>query len=272
MAALGLVLPLYKAEPFLPDLLRTVASCATWLDEVVVVEDGVSAFSPKVVEFVNGLDALGIPVRSAFHDKADPNATYNLGVELTSADYVWILDQDDSPSPGLAEFFQGAMRDTHYPVILAAQVRLDNRTLRFVSSFIKFIIVGLHWRRRTLADQAIRIKETVPIIGPLSTRSCIVYPRSSLLEHPFPCPFYDGSDIVHLQKLRRSTESILLRKGFVTYRLHENAATFKLRAGDQMGRRNNFRDLPWLVRKEHLLRSFLFERLRRQARLRGDMK
>jgi hypothetical protein len=67
----------------------------------------------------------------------------------------------------------------------------------------------------------------VPLLGTLATRSGVIYRTGALKTTPFPDPQFDGSDIIHLLRLRLEGRCFYLPTTKVNYRVHARAATAK---------------------------------------------
>jgi glycosyltransferase involved in cell wall biosynthesis len=96
MTLVSIVIPCFNDGRYLPETLASIASVTHDELEVIVVDDG--STDPETLELLAGLDPGRVLV--ARQDNAGPSAARNLGVSLSSGDYILPLDADDLVAPG----------------------------------------------------------------------------------------------------------------------------------------------------------------------------
>jgi glycosyltransferase involved in cell wall biosynthesis len=89
----SVVIPAWNAAGFITETIRTVMASRDIACEVIVVDDGSSDDTARVVS------GLGAPVRLVTGSRQGVCAARNLGVSLARADYIAFLDHDDLFEP-----------------------------------------------------------------------------------------------------------------------------------------------------------------------------
>lgn len=109
MARVSVIIPTYNCAPFLPATLRSVLA-QTYTDyEVVVVDDGSTDETPRVVELFRASQAR---IRYLSQGNAGAAAARNLGLAHAGGEFVAYLDADDLWYPTKLEH-QVAYLDAH---------------------------------------------------------------------------------------------------------------------------------------------------------------
>jgi len=85
----SVVIPAYNAEPYLEDCLRSVLSQTHPVEEVLVVDDGSTDGTKRIVE------SFGSPVRLLEQKQGGPARARNLAVSQARGEWIAFLDADD---------------------------------------------------------------------------------------------------------------------------------------------------------------------------------
>lgn len=112
---ISVIIPVYNVEQYVVQCLQSVAD-QTWDGEIecIIVDDcGTDASMEKVDEFLSLYDG-SIDFKVIRHEKnRGLSAARNTGVEVSSGDYIYFLDSDDSITPKCLEILVGKVSD--YP-------------------------------------------------------------------------------------------------------------------------------------------------------------
>ena len=98
----SVVVPCYRAAPFLRDALDSVVAQGTGALEVLVVDDG-SPDGPELQAIVEDYAGSPCPVRLLVRPHRGLAATRNAGIAAAQAPWVAFLDADDCWLPGFVE-------------------------------------------------------------------------------------------------------------------------------------------------------------------------
>jgi len=121
---LSFVIPAYNVAPFVERCLRSILSQPFDDFEVVIIDDGSTDETGRLIEAVARSDARVRPFRQ---DNAGQGAARNFGLTQARGDYVWFVDADDWLSPhGLPRL-----------ALLLRDVRPDVLVVNFETAFEK---------------------------------------------------------------------------------------------------------------------------------------
>lgn len=225
---LSLIIALFQPEDYLQRIEKLIVANQKHLYEVILIEDGVhdKSLVTRSQIVANRLNNAGIRVLYRQHNQCDPNATYNLGIQISSGQMLMILDQDDEP---LGSFFSviGSLKNGDGGSKLVATSFTTNvRAVNIVCRILQLAFVCFLSLRATFTGHSLNnrvVPQKIQILGWFSTRSGIIYPSATAKTTRFPEPSFPGSDIDHLKLLRKKHEMIYVHKARVLYRLHPSA-------------------------------------------------
>lgn len=90
---ISVIIPVYNGERYLAEAIRSVLEQTLPPDEIIVVDDGSTDGSARVVAQMAGQSRL--PIRYVHQVNQGPSAARNRGVRSTDADLIAFLDADD---------------------------------------------------------------------------------------------------------------------------------------------------------------------------------
>jgi glycosyltransferase involved in cell wall biosynthesis len=252
MLDLTLGIPLYNSAHTLEGTLRSVASQLVRPREIVIIDD---SSTDQSVELARRLIAsYGLHQAKLICNSKNLGiaGTYNKIVELSQSEWTQILDADD------------VLQEKYYATL---QRDLDLTDALAVVTGMTINIRGLN----LLAQIASRVLTNnpprfVPLLGTLATRSGVIYRTSALKTTPFPDPQFDGSDIIHLLRLRLEGRCFYFPKTKVNYRVHASAATAKASTEEFRRALHEFPTLRPFFLADMWCRKSLFGFARRAAR------
>ena len=103
---LSVIIPTYNRVEMIPDTIDSILSSGLYDFEIVVVDDGSTDRTPKVVR------AMGSPVRYLRQANAGPNSARNTGFAASFGRYVAFLDSDDQWFPARSELWLNISTNT----------------------------------------------------------------------------------------------------------------------------------------------------------------
>jgi len=207
---LSLGIPFKNSAPFLPDLFSSLEGQSQLPGEILFVDDGSYDESGRLVEkfarrhpgwninIYRNRQALGIA------------GTYNRIVELSSLNWIQILDADDYLLGNYYETLAQLLL-RHFAGIVTA-VRSNARVINIANTLWGWLIPQ-------------RLPHWLPVLGSFATRSGVIYAQKHLMKFKFFDPAFDGSDILHLIQLRMEGNYAYVNKACVFYRVHAMSAT-----------------------------------------------
>jgi glycosyltransferase involved in cell wall biosynthesis len=206
---ISLGIPAKDSSCFLPDLFASLKKQQVLPREIIFIDDCSSDNSAQLVnEWVQKHPELN----AVLHKNSATlgiGGNYNRIIELSSSAWVQILDADDYV---MNDFYSSLSP------VLNKESDLLITGICSNSMFINTMNQCLNW---TLPA---RLPEWLPVLGSFATRSGIIYKRDALKGHPFPDPAFNGSDIIHLVRLRKKHNCVYIRKAKVFYRIHAQAS------------------------------------------------
>lgn len=93
----AVVIPVYNSAPYLKDCVQSVLAQAEGDFEIILIDDGSTDSSWAVCR---ELRARNTRIRILQQEHQGPSAARNLGLTLSTADYVTFMDSDDVITPG----------------------------------------------------------------------------------------------------------------------------------------------------------------------------
>jgi len=93
----AVVIPVYNSAPYLKDCVQSVLAQAEGDFEILLIDDGSTDSSWAICQELSARDTR-IRIRQQEHQ--GPSAARNLGLTLSTADYVTFMDSDDRLTPG----------------------------------------------------------------------------------------------------------------------------------------------------------------------------
>ena len=246
---LTLGVPLKNSAPYLPELLTGLEIQDRFPAQLLFVDDGSTDHSMELVQTFAGRHPewrIQIERNTA---SIGIGAVYNQIASAAGQTWVQILDADDYLLKGFFREIAPCLKGNYTGIVTSA--RSNIAVLNLLSAAAAPFVPK-------------RLPRRLPVLGGLSTRSGVVYRTADLLRQPFTDPAFDGSDILHLARLRADGNFVFVRRAKAFYRVHPAAATARLAAHSPYWQQ--IRQLPdagWLYRCDYVLRKKLFAWLRR---------
>ncbi|WP_129671689.1 glycosyltransferase family A protein [Candidatus Chloroploca sp. Khr17] len=92
---ISVIIPVYNGERFLAEAIQSVLDQTLPPDEIIVVDDGSTDGTAKVVANLAATTAIPMPMRYVYQHNQGPAAARNHGVQLAQGAYIGFLDADD---------------------------------------------------------------------------------------------------------------------------------------------------------------------------------
>ncbi len=241
--------PFQNSAAYLPDLLKGLQIQSHLPAQILFVDDGSSDES---------LDMVGTFAarHRGWNIRIDRNqssigigAVYNQIAIASRQTWVQILDADDYLLKGYYREIAPYLSGSYAGIVTAAR---SNLVLLDLLNVAAGPLVPKNLPRR------------LPVLGGLATRSGVVYRTAELQGEPFIDPAFDGSDILHLSKLRAGGCFAYVRKARVYYRVHPSAVTSRLESVSPYRRQlQHHPNAGLLYRLDYVLRKKAFAWLRK---------
>ena len=96
----SIIIPCYNVEKYLEDCLSSVVSQTYNNLEIIVINDGSSDSTPKIVDKFSALDSRIIAIHQ---ENRGVSESRNLGIKKSSGEYICFIDSDDKVLPQYIE-------------------------------------------------------------------------------------------------------------------------------------------------------------------------
>jgi glycosyltransferase involved in cell wall biosynthesis len=128
MIRFSIIIPTYNYAEYLPRALESVIAQAGDEDELIVVDDGSTDETARLIESYNGRCTRSL--RYCFQPHRGLAAARNHGIALSTHDYLLFLDADDELMPGALERLRTPFMNTGADFVVAGRVIVDSRGRR----------------------------------------------------------------------------------------------------------------------------------------------
>lgn len=109
MDLISIIVPVYKAESYLDDCLKSI-TCQTYSNlEIILVDDGSPDHCPEMCEDWAKKDER---IKVIHQKNGGAAAARNAGLEIARGDYIGFVDSDDMVRPDKYEILLNALRDS----------------------------------------------------------------------------------------------------------------------------------------------------------------
>lgn len=208
---LTLGIPAYKTDEYIVELLNSVLKQKYIPNTIIILDDDVASKTDEVVGLYRDKFSK-IDFRYIKNEKNLGIAgNYNKIVELSKTEWVHICDADDYPMPQYYDqFFNSILKNQDFRLFIG-NMRTSSKIFNFIKYFIDLMLVFKF------------IPRWMPILGSITTRSSIIYKTNDLKTTKFIDPMFDGSDIIHLDTLRKEGKALFCKDAFLFYRIHPAA-------------------------------------------------
>ncbi|KPJ75681.1 MAG: hypothetical protein AMJ54_14240 [Deltaproteobacteria bacterium SG8_13] len=246
---LTLGVPFKNSAAYLPELLASLETQCCLPAQILFVNDGSTDSSLKTVRAF-AAEHAGWNIHIYRNESSvGIGAVYNQIATASRQTWVQILDADDYLLEGFYREIAPHLESEATGIVAAARSNLSLLNLLNAAAG-PFVPTCLPRR--------------LPVLGTLATRSGVVYRTAALQRQPFIDPAFDGSDILHLIRMRTCGRFTYVRRAKVYYRVHTGAATSRGRAVGPYWRRLSHRpDAGLLYRLDYALRKKMFAWLRK---------
>jgi glycosyltransferase involved in cell wall biosynthesis len=246
---LTLGVPLKNSAAHLPALLASLETQSCLPAQILFVDDGSSDHSLDIVEaFAARLTRWPIRIERN-ESNIGIGAVYNQIAAAARQTWIQILDADDYL---LGDYYRqiAPYLDGDSAVIVTA-LRSNLALLDLLNAAAGPLVPK-------------RLPRRLPVLGGLATRSGVVYRTALLQRRPFIDPAFDGSDILHLMRLRAAGHFTYVHRAKVYYRVHAGAATSRRKSVNMYWRQlRKYPDAGLLYRLDYVLRKKMFSWLRK---------
>jgi glycosyltransferase involved in cell wall biosynthesis len=246
---LTLGVPLKNSAAYLQDLLSSLEVQKRLPAEVLFIDDGSTDHSLQIVKAFSARHAWWNIRTERNESSVGIGAIYNQIAAAARRTWVQILDADDF-----------LLEDYYWKIA----PYLDDDTTGIVTAVRsnRLLLNLLNAAAGPFVPK--RLPRRLPVLGTLATRSGVIYRTAAVQHRPFIAPAFDGSDILHLIRLRADGPFAYVRKAKVFYRVHAGATTSRGKGLSPY--RRQLRDHPdagLLYRLDYVLRKKMFAWLRK---------
>jgi len=241
MTSITLGIPVYNSEKFLPDLFASLKKQSRLPDEIIITDDQSTDHSFSLIEkFI--IENPHIRIKKLQNaSNLGIAANYNIIFENASCDWIQIIDSDDYPLNKYYSLIESKLDEKSSAAIITA-IKTNSVIFNFLNRII-ILLIPKH------------IPRWLQLLGFITVRSAVIYKKEFM--HKFIDPVFDGSDIVHLDELRKKGNVVFVKNAKLFYRIHQEANTNKL-PGDSYidflrtlrGKKKFFFTLDFILRKK----------------------
>ncbi len=221
MKKVSVIIPMYNAEPYIRQCIRSVIS-QTWENlEILVINDGSTDQGPRICEELGRIDGR---IRILTQKNRGVSTARNRGIKEADGEYIFFLDSDDMIHPCLIEALVRGAERFQAGMTFCGYVRLDDRQMeeRLIRASKKACAAGWETAEQKKTEEWFHIgfeRELSGIGGKMIRRDCIGRQR-----------FYErlasGEDTIFLYDLcRRQVRLAFADVGWYYYRIHSDSVT-----------------------------------------------
>ncbi len=209
-SSIAIVIPVYNVKKFLNETLLSVKNQLSQPDEVVIIDDGSTDGSSKLLENFNKLRHWKI-IRTPNNGLG---LTRNYGRSIAQSEYIYFLDADDIIKNNLILKIREIIHNYNKPdMILFSGETFSERKLSIKKTNLKLTINGKFNQKSNLISQLIKKKEALPQAGRYITKNSLW--TENKLKYP-PIIFED--EAVFLPLLALSKNTVVLSNVYFFYR------------------------------------------------------
>ena len=209
-SSIAIVIPVYNVKKFLNETLLSVKNQLSQPDEVVIIDDGSTDGSSKLLENFNKLRHWKI-IRTPNNGLG---LTRNYGRSIAQSEYIYFLDADDIIKNNLILKIREIINNYNKPdMILFSGETFSERKLSIKKTNLKLTINGKFNQKSNLISQLIKKKEALPQAGRYITKNSLW--TENKLKYP-PIIFED--EAVFLPLLALSKNTVVLSNVYFFYR------------------------------------------------------
>lgn len=210
-------IPLHNGKKFIERAIMSISEQSDFINQVILVDDGSTDDS---LSFATQLltDTQITSINTVKRDQSKGiSHTYNEIANLSTSPYILILDQDDYLLPN---FFQSLRLDKWGNQLIRVGMWTSNSKAVQLTSFVF-----------KLLPFTFTLPPWLPILGLLTTRSAVLYPRQLLVDFPFDLSHREGNDVYQLHMMRTVESLRMFPKAVVHYEIHPYSASSKKEFG-----------------------------------------
>lgn len=218
MPCVSIIVPVFNAEPYLPECLDSILGQTLRDIEIICVNDGSTDRSLAVLEAYRARDAR---VRVVNLPKGGVSVARNTGVALAAGDALMFVDADDWVEPDFCEVPYLLARETQSEVVSFQYLRSSEQWQRGS---------GLLWSSLPVADVSDLVSKTIAqmLLQISVTPVTKLWSRAFWLSRSlaFPTGLGMGEDqFVHWVGLLEAQRVVHIDRALYHYRTNENSAT-----------------------------------------------
>ena len=156
---ISIIIPVYNVEKYIKETLISVKKQSSRPDEVIIINDGSTDDSFKIVEDLKDSDNWKI-----FETKNQGlGLTRNYGKSLAKGDYIYFLDSDDILEHNFIFDMRNLIKVYDQPdVILFSGKPFSNNKIAQFKINLEFSIDGQYFQKDRLLTNLVKKKETLP--------------------------------------------------------------------------------------------------------------
>lgn len=208
--SISIIIPVYNVENYLKETLLSVENQTSLADEVIIIDDGSTDNSSKILEEYKCLQNYKI-IRTNNHGLGPAR---NLGLKLAKSEYIYFLDSDDLIDKDLINNIKSVLKDFNKPdMILFSGKTFSERKGLIKKTNLKLTINGKFNQQSNLISKLIKNKEALPQAGRYITKNSLW--TENKLKYP-PIIFED--EAVFLPLLALSKNTVVLSDVYFFYR------------------------------------------------------
>lgn len=209
-SSIAIVIPVYNVKKFLNETLLSVKNQLSQPDEVIIIDDGSTDGSSKLLENFNKLRHWKI-IRTPNNGLG---LTRNYGRSIAQSEYIYFLDADDIIKNNLILRIREIINNYNKPdMILFSGETFSERKLSIKKTNLKLTINGKFNQKSNLISQLIKKKEALPQASRYVTKNSLW--TENKLKYP-PIIFED--EAVFLPLLALSKNTVVLSNVYFFYR------------------------------------------------------
>jgi glycosyltransferase involved in cell wall biosynthesis len=169
-ATITIIIPVFNVENFVKETLLSVKNQISSSDEVIVIDDGSTDNSFKIINHFRDLDGWKIIQTT----NQGLGLTRNLGRSLAKSEYIYFLDSDDIIKDNLINQIRGIILQYNKPdMILFSGETFNDNQKKNKKLNLKFTLNGEFYRESQLITKLTEKKETLPQVSRYITKATL---------------------------------------------------------------------------------------------------
>lgn len=168
-ATIAIIIPVFNVENVVNETLLSVKNQTMQPDEVIIINDGSTDNSLKIINYFKNLHGWKIISTS----NQGLGLTRNFGRSISNSDYIYFLDSDDIVTNDFIFRIHQIINENNNPDMILFSGESFNVNGNFKKPNLKFSFSGKYLRKDQLITQLIKKRESFPQVSRYLTKKLL---------------------------------------------------------------------------------------------------